>query len=212
VEEVSMSASDLLRADLEEGDLEFEVLPMEGLERVGAADLDDLEILPVDPDLVEDNTTLAAEDVPATLEGFEPGQLDEAGTVPLVPTEATGLVSDMTFDLPVSAIQDDPAPPGRIEEAPLLGDVDVTLEAETAAESYVVEAPPVWATDDPALQLVDGEASAAGQPEAGVQAISAEARVTELEDRVWTTPMILPCTGRSARRCWPPAAAAGSRS
>ena len=115
VEEVTMSASDLLRADLEPGDLEFEVLPMEGLERVGAADLDDLEILPVDPDLVGDNTTLAAEDVPATLEGFEPGQLDEAGTVSLVPTEATGLVSDMTFELPVSAIQDDPAPAGRIE-------------------------------------------------------------------------------------------------
>lgn len=188
VEEVTMSASDLLRADLEEGDLEFEVLPMEGLERVGTADLDDLEILPVDPDLVEDNTTLAAEDVPATLEGFEPGQLDEAGTVPLVPTDTTGLVSDMTFDLPVSAIQDDPAPPGQIEEVPLLGDVDVTFEAVTAAESYVVEAPPVWATDDPALQLVEGDASAGGAQGAGVEEVSAEARVTELEDRVLDNP------------------------
>ena len=188
VEEVTMSASDLLRADLEPGDLEFEVLPMEGLERVGAADLDDLEILPVDPDLVEDNTTLAAEDVPATLEGFEPGQLDEAGTVSLVPTEATGLVSDMTFELPVSAIQDDPAPMGRIEEAPLLGDVDLALGAGSDDESYAVEAPPVWATDDPALQLVEGDASAGGAQGAGVEEVSAEARVTELEDRVLDNP------------------------
>jgi hypothetical protein len=131
VDEVTMSASDLLQSDIEEGILEFDVVPMEGLERVGTADLDDLEILPMDPDLVEDNTTLAADDIPAPLEGFEADRLDDAGTVSLVPMDATGLVSDMTFDLPVSAIQDDPAPAGRIEEAPLLGDVDVTLEAET---------------------------------------------------------------------------------
>ena len=145
VDEVTMSASDLLQSDLEAGDLEFEVVPMEGLERVGTADLDDLEILPVDPDLVEDNTTLAAEDVPAHARGVRAGrELDEAGTVTLVPTDATGLVSDMTFDLPVSAIQDDPRRPDGLEESPLLGDVDVTLEAVTDAESYVVETPPVW--------------------------------------------------------------------
>ena len=188
VDEVTMSASDLLQSDIEEGVLEFDVVPMEGLERVGSADLDDLEILPMDSDLVEDNTTLAAEDIPAPLEGFEPDRLDDSGTVPLVPAEATGLVSDMTFDLPVSAIQDDPAPAGRLEEVPLLGDVDVTLETTTDTESYAVEAPPVWATDDPALQLVEGEASAAGEQGTGVQEVPAEARVTELEDRVLDNP------------------------
>ncbi len=188
VDEVSLSASDLLQSDLVEGDLEFDVMPMEGLERVGTADLDNLEILPMDPDLVEDNTTLAPDDVPATLEGFEPERLDDVGADSLVPTESSGLVSDMTFDLPVSAIQDDPAPPGRIEEAPLLGDVDVTMEAVTDAESYVVEAPPVWGTDDPALQLVDGAASATSEPGAGVEEVSAEARLTELEDRVLDNP------------------------
>ncbi|HRZ09905.1 MAG TPA: tetratricopeptide repeat protein [Gemmatimonadales bacterium] len=188
VDEVTMSASDLLQSELEAGDLEFEVVPMEGLERVGTADLDNLEILPADPDLVEDNTTLDAEDLPAPLEGFEPAEFDQADTVTLVPTDSTGLVSDMTFDLPVSAIQDDPAPAGRIEESPLLGDVDVDLADGADAESYVVEAPPVWATDDPALQLVEGEAPAAGAQGAGVEEVSAEARVTELEDRVLDNP------------------------
>jgi tetratricopeptide (TPR) repeat protein len=46
----------------------------------------------------------------------------------------------------------------------------------------------VWATDDPALQLVEGEASAAGEQGTGVEEVSAEARVTELEDRVLDNP------------------------
>ncbi len=180
--EVAMSASDLMRSDLDDMEPEFDVEPVEGLERVDADSLDDLEILPVDPDLVVDQTHLDPADEPAQLDGFEPGVADDTGTVPLVANDVTGLVSDLTIDLTSTAISDDAAP-DRIEEEPLLGDLEVSLDEPEMGESYAVDAAPVWDVDDPALQLVeDPDASAPEQEQ------SAEERVAALEDRVLDNP------------------------
>jgi tetratricopeptide (TPR) repeat protein len=183
-EDLTMSASDLMQSDLDDGEVEFDVVPVEGLERLSAADLDDLELLPVDPDLVEDHTTLAPEDAPAPLEGF---QADDAGTVALEPTDGTGLVSDLTIELTVSAIRDEPSQ-DRIEVSPLLGDVDISLGTEPDADSYAVEASPVWEANDPALQLVETDAVAAGDQVVHTEEVSAEDRVSALEDRVLDDP------------------------
>ncbi len=182
--EVSMSASDLMQSDLDAAEAEFEIVPVEGLERVDADTLDDLEILPADPDLVADQTHLDPEDVPPPLDGFEPGVADDTGTVPLVASDVTGLVSDLTLEISTTTSGDDGASPDRIEEEPLLGDVEVTVEHE--AERYAVESVPVWEVDDPALQLVEETDASAG---AGVQEEeSAEGRVSALEDQVLDDP------------------------
>ncbi len=187
VVEVSMSASDLMRSDLDAEVVEFEVMPVEGLELVSTADLDDLELLPVDPELVADQTRLADEDIPPQVDGFEAGVADDTGTVPLVAVDVTGLVSDLTIDLTVSAIRDDPQV-DQVHEEPLLGDLAVSLDAEADAGSYAVDEPPVWAVDDPALQLVDAEAPPGDAEGVPVEEVSAEARVTALEDRVLDDP------------------------
>jgi len=189
MEEVSMSASDVMRSDMDAEAAEFEVVPVEGLERVSAADLDDLELLPVDPELVADQTRLAAEDVSPQIEGFEVGMADDTGTVPLVATDVTGLVSDLTIDLTVSIISDEPQD-DRIEEPALLGDLylDVSADAEPGTASYAVEEPSVWEVDDPALQLVEDETTAGDAGSVPVAEVSAEDRVTALEDRVLDDP------------------------
>lgn len=198
VADVTRSASDLLQSELDDEMNEFDVEPVEGLERVAAtADLDDLELLPVDPDLMSDQTRLDDAEAPPPIDGFEPGVADEeTGTVPLMAGDMTGLVSDLTIDLTVSAIRDD-AVDGRVEEEPLLGDLDLSLEPAAEAGPYFAEEPPVWEADDPALQLVEAvEPVAAGEEvqepdEAGAAAgdePSAAARVTALEDRVLDDP------------------------
>lgn len=183
--EVTISASDLMQSDIEEAEAEFDVVPVEGLERVDAGALDEMEIVPADPDLVTDQTHLDAEEAPPPLEGFEPGTADETGTVPLVATDVTGLVSDLTIDITTGA-RDDEDSPDRIEEEPLLGDLEVTLESEV--ESYAVEAAPVWDEDDPALELVDEDAGTDGAAAAQPAEMSPEDRVSALEDQVLDDP------------------------
>lgn len=186
VGEVSVSASDMMEADLDLHSSDFEVVPVEGLERVSADDLDDVELLPVDPELVEDNTRLGDDDeAPEPIEGFEPGVADDSGTVPLEASAQTGLVSDLTIE-PTHADMEGPSP-DRIEEEPLLGDVEITVDEPASAGAFSAPAPPVWADDDPALQLVDeaGEAAAGAPPHAEQ---SAEERVSALEDRVLDNP------------------------
>jgi len=186
IADVTRSASDLLQSDLDDEVDEFDVEPVEGLERVSAtADLDDLELLPLDPDLMGDQTRLDDAEAPPPIDGFEPGVADEdTGTVPLVAADMTGLVSDLTIDLTVSAISDD-AVDGRVEEEALLGDLDLSLEPAAGAEQYSAEETPVWEADDPALQLVEE----AKEPGAAVgDEPSPAARVTALEDRVLDDP------------------------
>jgi tetratricopeptide (TPR) repeat protein len=183
--EVTMSASDLMQSEVDAAEEEFEVAPVEGLERVDAATLDDLEILPADPDLVVDETLLDPEDAPSPLDGFEPGMADDSGTVPLVAADVTGLVSDLTIDFTTPLVEDD-ASPDRIEEEPLLGDLEVSIENE--GESYAVEAAPVWEVDDPALQLVGELESSDGSGPGQREEESPEARVSALEDRVLDDP------------------------
>ncbi|HEX5004001.1 MAG TPA: tetratricopeptide repeat protein [Gemmatimonadales bacterium] len=184
VGEVTVSASDMMQADLDIDSSEFDVVPVEGLERASVDDLDDVELLPVDPDLVADHTRLEADDeAPALLEGFEPGVADDSGTVPLVATDSTGLVSDLTIDIS-GATADEPSP-DRIEEEALLGDVDLSVDVGGKEESYIAAPPPVWSEDDPALQLTEESGGAGPAP---AQELSAEARVSALEDRVLDNP------------------------
>jgi tetratricopeptide (TPR) repeat protein len=184
--EVTLSASDLMQSDIEDGEAEdFDVVQVEGLERVEAEALDDMEILPADPDLVTEATHLESEEAPPPLDGFEPGTADDTGTVPLVASDVTGLVSDLTIEITTTAHPDEDAPE-RIEEEPLLGDLEVSIETEP--ESYAVDVPPVWDVDDPALELVEDASGAddIGATEAVEE--SPEARVAALEDRVLDDP------------------------
>ncbi|MCJ7752954.1 MAG: tetratricopeptide repeat protein, partial [Thermoanaerobaculales bacterium] len=184
--EVTISASDLLQSEAEDADAaEVDVVPVEGLERVDAGALDEMEILPLDPDLVTDQTHLDPDAATPPLDGFEPGTADDSGTVPLVATDVTGLVSDLTFDITATSLADEDSP-DRIEEEPLLGDVEVSLETEQ--ESYVVEVPPVWDVDDPALELVEEVADADGMGATEAVEESPEARVSALEDQVLDDP------------------------
>lgn len=186
VEELSISASDLMQEEVDAGDLEIDVTPMEGLERVDADALDGLELLPADPDLEVEQATEAPEELPAPLEGLEHSRADDFETVPLVPTETTGLVSDLTIDLSVSEVE---APsPDRIEEEPLLGDMDLGLGTEPAGESYAAVEEPIW--DESDLAFEDEVATADGPGGASVEAAeeSAEDRVAALEDRVLDDP------------------------
>jgi tetratricopeptide (TPR) repeat protein len=185
--EVSVSVSDMMQADLDAEADEFEIVPMEGLERTTSADLDDLELLPVDPDVVVDQTRLDAGLAPPPLEGLDAGSAADTGTVPLVASDLTGLVSDLTIELTAPSM-DEPSP-DRIVEEPLLGDMDLGVAVPPEPERYAVDAAPVWAADDPALQLVGGEApvedSGAAPP---AEEESAEARLSALEDRVLDDP------------------------
>lgn len=183
--DLTVSVSDLMQADLDEAVSGFEVMPLEGLERVNGANLDDLELLPADPDLVVEQTRLDAADAPPPVAGFEAGVADETGTVPLEASDVTGLVSDLTIDLTTASL-DEPAP-DRIVEQPLLGDMTVSIGPEADAEVYSTDTPPVWAADDPALQLV-GEDRAPSDAAPPVEEESAEARLTALEDRVLDDP------------------------
>lgn len=187
VGEITVSASDLMDIPLELDPAEFEIAPMDGLERVTAESLGDLTILPADPDLVVDQTRLDASEAPPLLEGFEPGVADDMGTVPLVASEHTGLVSDLTIDISSSAL-DEPHPE-RIVQEPLLGDLDLTVELEPLVESYASAEAPVWGADDPAMRLAEADAAPAA-PEAAPPSddLPAEARVTALEDRVLDDP------------------------
>ncbi len=183
--EVTMSASDLMQSELDTEEEEFEVVPVEGLERVDPDTLDEMEILPPDPDLVVADTNLQVEEAAPALEGFEPGVADDSGTVPLVANDATGLVSDLTIDIGTSDTEDEVSP-DWMEEEPLLGDVEVSIEP--AAESYAVDAAPVWDVDDPALQLVEEPADGIGAGGAERVEESPEARVSALEDLVLDDP------------------------
>ena len=183
--DVTVSVSDMMQADLDDEVGAFEVMPMEGLERVTGANLDDLELLPADPDLVLDQTRLDAADAPPPVDGFEAGIADDSGTVPLEASDLTGLVSDLTIELTTSSV-DEPSP-DRIVEEPLLGDMSVSIGPEADAEVYTTNAPPVWAADDPALQLVGDDRAHAGDAPP-VEEQSAEARLTALEDRVLDDP------------------------
>ncbi|MEZ4413821.1 MAG: tetratricopeptide repeat protein [Gemmatimonadales bacterium] len=184
--EVTISASDLMQSDIEDTEAaEFDVVPVEGLERVEAGALDEMEILPVDPDLVADQTHLEPDEAPPPVDGFEPGMADDTGTVPLVANDVTGLVSDLTIDITTASQLDEDAPE-RIEEEPLLGDLEVSIE--TDQESYAVEVPPVWDVDDPALELVDEAAGTEGAEATEVVELPPEARVSALEDRVLDDP------------------------
>jgi tetratricopeptide (TPR) repeat protein len=184
--EVAKSASDLLESELEADLGELEIEPLEGLERASGPELDDLELVPVDPDLVADQTHLEPGEAPEPVVGLEPGTADDTGTVPLIASEVTGLVSDMTIDVGSSAT--DEPPPGRIEEEPLLGDVELNLEPEGAEASFAAVDSAIWSEDDPALQLVDEPPAAAEAPAAAVEEESPEARVSALEDRVLDDP------------------------
>ena len=132
-----------------------------------------------------DQTRLDAADAPPPVAGFEAGVADDTGTVPLEASDVTGLVSDLTIDL-TTASMEEPSPDQIVEE-PLLGDMAVSVGPEADAEVYSTDAPPVWAADDPALQLVGDD-----RPQAGaappVEETSAEARLTALEDRVLDDP------------------------
>jgi tetratricopeptide (TPR) repeat protein len=152
---------------------------------VEAGALDEMEILPVDPDLVADQTHLEPDEAPPPVDGFEPGMADDTGTVPLVANDVTGLVSDLTIDITTASQLDEDAPE-RIEEEPLLGDLEVSIE--TDQESYAVEVPPVWDVDDPALELVDEAAGTEGAEATEVVELPPEARVSALEDRVLDDP------------------------
>jgi tetratricopeptide (TPR) repeat protein len=184
--EVAKSASDLLESALEEDLGELEIEPLEGLEQASGPALDDLELVPADPDLVAEQTHLEPDEAPEPVDGLEPGTADDTGTVPLIATEVTGLVSDMTIDIGSSAT--DEPPPDRIEEEPLLGDVELHLEAEAEEVSFAPADSAVWAEDDPALQLVDEPPAAEAAPPAAAEEESAEARVSALEDRVLDDP------------------------
>jgi len=184
VGEITVSASDLMDVPLEIDPAEFDISPMEGLDRVSIDDLGDLTLLPVDPDLVADQTRLDASEAPPPLEGFEPTLDDDASAVPLVAADRTGLVSDLTIDLTSSAIEE--PHPDRVEQEPLLGDLDLTVELGPTVESYAATSQPVWGTDDLAMQAPDTETAppAPAPPEEA----SAEARLTALEDRVLDDP------------------------
>jgi tetratricopeptide (TPR) repeat protein len=182
VGEITVSASDLMDVPLEIDPSEFDVAPMEGLDRVTADDLGDLTLLPVDPDLVADQTRLDPSEAPPALEGFEPTLGDEAGTVPLVASDRTGLVSDLTIDLTSSSI--DEAHPERVEQEPLLGDLDLTVELAPMVDSYASAEQPVWGEDDLAPE---GQAASA-PPVAEGDEPSAEDRLSALEDRVLDDP------------------------
>jgi tetratricopeptide (TPR) repeat protein len=181
--EVAMSAADLIESDPDAAEENFEVVPVEGLEQVDPGALDDLEILPVDPDLVADHTHLDPADAPPPVDGFEPGTADDTGTISLVPTDVSGLVSDLTIDI---AGAEEEVSPDRIEEEPLLGDLELAIDS--GEESYAVEAAPVWDVDDPALQLVDEEGGNDDVVAAERVEESPEARVAALEDKVFDDP------------------------
>jgi tetratricopeptide (TPR) repeat protein len=187
VGEITVSASDLMDVPLDLDPADFEVTPMEGLDRVTMESLGDLTLLPADPDLVLDQTRLDASDVPPLVEGFEPIVPEDLESVPLVASDRTGLVSDLTIELSSSAL-DEPHP-DRLEQEPLLGDLDLTVDLTPADESYAAIEAPVWGADDPALQTVEDH-GADGPSEAApeVEEPPAEARLTALEDRVLDDP------------------------
>ena len=181
--EVPVSEDPLIVVDSEAAtEPEFEVVPVEGLERADTEDLDDLEILPADPDLVVAETSLDPEDAPPPVDGFESGAVDEADIMSLEATEVSGLVSDMTLEISPTNLDDPPV--DRIEEEPLLGDMELGLDASPSSDGYGVEPTPVWDVDDPALQLV--EEAAAEDADAGEA--SAADRVAHLEDQVLDDP------------------------
>ena len=185
--DVTVSVSDLMQADLDDAAAEFEVIPLEGLERASVGDLDNLELLPLDPDIVLDQTRLDPAYAPPIIDGFEHGFADDSGTVPLVASDLTGLVSDLTIDLTHSPT--DAPSPDRIEEEPLLGDVDLLITLTAATEVYSAEAAPVWAEDDPTMELAAADTAADRAAEAAPPVEeSAEARLSALEDRVLDDP------------------------
>jgi tetratricopeptide (TPR) repeat protein len=185
VGEVTVSVSDLMQSDLDAA--EFEVMPLEGLDRVDVGDLDDLELLPVDPDLVLDQTRLDPANEPPPVEGLEPGVADDSGFLPLTASDATGLVSDMTIELTASA-PEEPSP-DRLELVPLLGDLDLSTAVESADADAGADSTPVWGEDDPALHLLESDAPAESVGAAPpVEEESAGARVSSLEDRVLDDP------------------------
>jgi len=187
VGEITVSASDLMDVTLELDPAEFDVAPMEGLERVTADDLGDLTLLPVDPDLLADQTRLDASEAPPPLEGFEPTLDAAADTVPLLASDHTGLVSDLTIELGSSAM--DERHPDRLEQEPLLGDLDLTVELGPMTESYAAAEEPVWGTDDLAMQATESEtASPPAAPAPAGEEVSAEDRLSALEDRVLDDP------------------------
>jgi len=184
VEEVAVVAEEFETTESDEVLPELvEVDPVEGLERPATEELDDLEIIPAAPDLVMPETTLEPGEALAPLEGFEPGVADDTGTVPLIPTDVSGLVSDMTLEPSVSDVEEIAGE--RMAEEPLLGDMELGLDSPPPAESYAVDTPPVWAVDDPALQLVDERDALDGGEPAEVPAAD---RVAALEDRVFDDP------------------------
>lgn len=185
VGEITVSASDLMDVPLEIDPAEFDIAPIEGLDRVSIDDLGDLTLLPVDPDLVADQTRLDAAEAPPPLEGFEPTLDDDASGLPLVASDRTGLVSDLTIELTSSAIEE--PHPDRVEQEPLLGDLDLTVELGPTVESYASTSPPVWGADDPAMQVPDADTAPPPAP-APPEEASAEARLTALEDRVLDDP------------------------
>ncbi len=182
--EVSIAADEFVAED---GDAiiadDLEVVPVEGLERGATDDLDDLEILPADPDLMLEETILEPGEAAAPMEGIEPGLADDSGTVPLVATEVSGLVSDMTLELSASEV--DETSPDQRDEEPLLGDMDLALDPPAQGESYAVESAPVWDVDDPALQLVEDDTTSEGTEE---DELPAADRVAALEDQVLDDP------------------------
>ena len=119
-----MSASDLMQADLDAGEVEFDVVPVEGLERVQLGGSRRPRTPSGRSRSGRRSDLLAPGDAPAHLEGFEAEsrttRLDGARSSR--PT-STGLVSDLTIEL-TSPRSGTSRPRPDLEVSPLLGDVD----------------------------------------------------------------------------------------
>jgi len=179
---VSVSSADLLDVELVAGTADLDVVPLDGLDRLNVGELDNLDLVPVDPDLVVDRVETGPTLAP-----------------PLDGLEGTGLVSD--FSLELSRVQDEESP-DRIHEEALLGDVEFTTGVEEPALPPPVMAPAEAEEETPAArvaaledQVLDdpdnpevhralGEALlATGEHDRGVEELHlALARFEELED------------------------------
>ncbi len=182
--ELAVSATDLIRADLDDAALDLEVRPLEGLERPTVGDLDHLELLPVDPDLVIEQTTMAS----------------EVSLSPDAGAGSAGLVSDFTIDLAPHSMEEPSAE--RMQEVPLLGDMELSFGSEpvealpppTLEPAEVEESPAARVAaledqvlddpDNPEVHRALGEALlSVGEHERGVEELNlALARFEELED------------------------------
>jgi tetratricopeptide (TPR) repeat protein len=139
----------------------------------------DLESTSLDPESISEAAV-------EPLEGLE--QTAEADDLLIEPAEHTGLVSDLTIDL---GNDSDEPPPERLDQEPLLGDIDLSLEIAPQTESFALPEESIWSEDDLAVHVTD-DAPPAEEPGSGMAFLEVEtptaATVEQLEELILDDP------------------------